>query len=128
MSIKNDKFFIARWIGTNPGGGVSIIGFVEYIDEVQKQPNGTIKVFRATKPTDITIRPVPGEYGDVIKYNKVEIELDQGEFIVQNNEKNINKLKYHVRNGDVLMRDWDLQHEFLGEEAPEQIEEMISES
>ena len=126
MAIKDEKFFIARWVQTNPGGGVAITGFVEYNDEVVKQPNGTIKVYKATKPTCITVIPITGEEGAVVKYNKQEIELEQGEFIVANNSNNVEKLKYRVREGHIIMRDWDLQHEFLGEDAPDQIEEIVT--
>lgn len=122
---KKEKYYIARWVETNPGGGVSMIGFVEYMDEVIRDQRGRTKTVPATTPTPLTIKAVPGEDGAEIKYGKDIIELDQGEFIVQNNKINVNKLKQMCKLGQVEMRDLDLHYEFIGEEAPDEGEAFI---
>jgi len=124
---RKEKYYIAEWVASNPGGGVRMIGFVEYEAEEQRQPNGTTKRFMSTTPKSLTVMPVQGDNGEEVVYNKEKLFLDKGEFIVQNNEINVRKLKSMVNNGSIRMRDHDVQYEFLGEEAPEEIEEVIVE-
>jgi len=119
---KKEKYYIARWVETNPGGGVSMTGFVEFNDEIQRMPSGAQRVRKATVPTSITVKAVPGEDGQEIKYGKEDIFLEQGEFIVQNNPTNVALLKRKCKQGQIQMSDWDLHFEFLGQEAPEQVE------
>lgn len=125
--MSKEKYYIAEWVASNPGGGVRMIGFVDYEAEEQRQPNGTIKRFMSTTPKSLTIMPVQGDDGAEIVYNKEKLFLDKGEFIVQNNENNVRKLKNMVRDGSIKMRDLDIQYEFLGEDAPDAVEEIVVE-
>jgi hypothetical protein len=125
--MSKEKYYIAEWVMSNPGGGVRIIGFVEYETEEHRQPNGVVKRFISTTPKCLTVMPIQGDNGEEVVYNKEKIFLDKGEFIVQNNETNVNKLKNMVRNGSIKMRDLDVQYEFLGEDVPDEYEDVIVE-
>jgi len=121
---KREKYYIARYVETNPGGGVSMTGFVEFKDEVQRMPNGATRLLKAKVPTSITVKATPGDSGQEIKYGKEDIFLEQGEFIVQNNPINVALLKRKCKIGQIQMTDWDLHYEFIEQEAPAQFEEI----
>ena len=113
-----------QWIESNPGGGAPIIGFVDYKEEMIEQPNGGMKYYRDEAPTTITVMPARGD--NVVeddRGNKTYIK--KGEFSVMDCTDNRKVAEYLVKLGLIMMSDWELHHEYLGTDAPEQIEEII---
>lgn len=113
-----------QWIETNPGGGAPIIGFVDYKEEMIEQANGGMKYYRDETPTTITVMPSRGD--NVVeddRGNKTYIK--KGEFSVMNCSENEKVAKELVKMGLIMMSDWELHHEYLGTDAPEQIEQVI---
>ena len=51
------KYILATWVGTNPGGGVSIQNFKEYRQTVIQMPNGSTQLRREKVPMGITVMP-----------------------------------------------------------------------
>lgn len=111
---KQDKYLIAQWVETNPSGGVSMAGiFCEYRSQTIKDQNGRTRRIPSDTPTSLTIRAIAGDDGDEVEYDGEKIFLNQGEFIVQNNEENVKALKRMCKMGSIMMRDEDLHEEYL---------------
>ena len=120
------NYLKALWIASPAGGGVSFSSpFVEYDEHYVKGPNGRLKHYRSDTPTAITVLVARGD-DTFVKKGKEEFILEEGEFVVQDNNENVIALKELVQTGMIEMVDSALHYQYLDEEEPEMIEEVIT--
>jgi hypothetical protein len=114
------KYLKATWVGTHPGGGVSIQGFKEHIESMTKDAKGRRTHKRNKEPEHVTVL-ASREGDELVEYEAFGVVhmLDLGDFIVQNNENNRDVLKHFVLKGDVYLENYELQCEMEGVD-PEQ--------
>lgn len=115
------KHLIATWVGTNPGGGVSIQNFKQIKQYIREFPDGRSELIVEDEPIGITVRPRQSSMSRTAKpfvLDNQDYWLNKGEFVVQDIEENRDELKALVKAGLVRMNDWGLNGEFLGKKMP----------
>jgi len=119
------KFIKAKWIGTHPGGGVHIQGFVEYREEITRNAKGKRTHKRDKAPVAVTVVAFRSEDEEEYKaFGAVHI-LELGDFVVQDNKKNREILEHFVKRDEVSLDDYELQCEMEGIEYEQDVIEEI---
>lgn len=120
------KLLKGKWVYTNPGGGVSIPGFVEYKTTMTQDARGRRFIKTEKVPTAITVLMSRNDEPEEEEHYGQKFIMDLGDFVVQENDINVSILKRLVRQGKIIMEDFALQAEYEGiEYIEEDVEEVI---
>ena len=122
------KYILATWVGTNPGGGVSIQNFKEYRQTVIQMPNGSTQLRREKVPMGITVMPsrdTMSSKDDPVEFGDEKFWFKKGEFAVQDIPENMEILREYTQKGRVRVNDWDLHEKLLEIELPPQHTEVV---